>query len=407
MAARVKKTEGGTANRYMVPVVRSTFRILEEISAAGPLGLNEITQRTKIPKSTVFRVLATLQSLGYVVRDGSRDYCVSPSIAGLAGDRSQSDALRAAALPWMVRLRNECGETVNLGQLQHDKVVYLEVVPSEFALRLSERPGATVPVHASALGKAILAFSPPELADSLIGSQRLAMFTRNTVTDPAAMREELRRVRDRGFAFDKGEISALATCVGAPILGVDGRAIAAMSISGPSSRFTPRRDSAIVTSLLQAVREISYALRPHARINHGDVAAHAMAQQVDRLIQCQCVEQGVEIPEVVGKPIAVGGGGLGQAKASPVGRDDEAWVLACLRKSVHNELERSGRVHPAMQHDERRALGSDERGIAPELKVVIQAAHSDVLAAGGVGRGVGGRRHALNCRARLRQLNFA
>jgi|SRR5581483_4387286 len=265
MAARVKKTEGGTANRYMVPVVRSTFRILEEISAAGPLGLNEITQRTKIPKSTVFRVLATLQSLGYVVRDGSRDYCVSPSIAGLAGDRSQSDALRAAALPWMVRLRNECGETVNLGQLQHDKVVYLEVVPSEFALRLSERPGATVPVHASALGKAILAFSPPELADSLIGSQRLAMFTRNTVTDPAAMREELRRVRDRGFAFDKGEISALATCVGAPILGVDGRAIAAMSISGPSSRFTPRRDSAIVTSLLQAVREISYALRPHAR----------------------------------------------------------------------------------------------------------------------------------------------
>jgi DNA-binding IclR family transcriptional regulator len=249
----------------MVPVVRSTFRILEELSAAGALGLNEITQRTNIPKSTVFRVLTTLHSLGYVIRDGNRDYCVSPALMDLAGDQSRTDLLRRVALPWMVRLRNESGETVNLGQLQFEKVVYLEVVPSEFALRLSERPGATVAVHASALGKAILAFSPAELADSLIGAEHLPMFTRNTITDASAFADELRRVRDRGFAFDKGETSALATCVGAPILGTTGQAVAAMSISGPTSRFNPRRDSPIVASLLRATREISRALRPRPR----------------------------------------------------------------------------------------------------------------------------------------------
>lgn len=260
-AKQTSKEQAQPSEKYMVPVVRSTFRILEELATAGALGLNEITQRTKIPKSTVFRVLTTLHSLGYVIRDGNRDYCVSPTLVDLAGDQSHIEVLRRAALPWMVRLRNESGETVNLGQLQFDKVVYVEVVPSEFALRLSERPGATVAPHASALGKAILAFSPPELVDSLIRTHELPMFTRNTITEPRAFQEELRRVRERGFAFDKGEASSLATCIGAPILGGDGHAVAAMSISGPTSRFNPRRDSPVIASLLRATRDISKSLR--------------------------------------------------------------------------------------------------------------------------------------------------
>jgi IclR family acetate operon transcriptional repressor len=150
--------------------------------------------------------------------------------------------------------------------LQFDKVVYLEVVPSEFALRLSERPGATVAPHASALGKAILAFSPPGLVDSLIRAHELSAFTRNTITEPAAVLEELRRVRDRGYAFDKGETSSLATCVGAPIVNEHGHAIAAMSISGPTSRFNPRRASPVIERLLRATADISRVLRQRAAV---------------------------------------------------------------------------------------------------------------------------------------------
>jgi IclR family acetate operon transcriptional repressor len=261
LAKETKKKPARAADKYMVPVVKSTFRILEELSAAGALGLNQIIQRTKIPKSTVFRIVTTLQSLGYIIRDGDRNYCVSPTLVDLAGDQSTTEVLRRVALPWMVRLRNESGETVNLGKLQFDKVVYVEVVPSEFALRLSERPGATVAAHASALGKAILAFSPSELVDSLMSTRELPMLTRQTITEPRLFEEELRRVRDRGFAFDKSEASSLATCVGAPVLAENGYAVAAMSISGPTSRFNPRRDSPIVESLLRASREISKSLR--------------------------------------------------------------------------------------------------------------------------------------------------
>jgi IclR family acetate operon transcriptional repressor len=163
----------------------------------------------------------------------------------------------------MLELRDQHGETVNLGHLEFDKVTYVEVVPSEYALRLHERPGATVCLHASALGKAILAFSDEEFASNLIRGRELAMLTRNTITDPREFMAELKRVRERGYAFDRGETSLLASCVAAPIVNGAGSAIAAISISGPSSRFNPRKDSGVIEALLHATTAISRQLRAH------------------------------------------------------------------------------------------------------------------------------------------------
>ena len=259
--AKDKPKTAASVERYMVPVVRSTFKILAELSQAGSLGLNEVTQRTGVSKSTVFRVLTTLTQLGYVVRDPERNYYVSHALAALASDAGGNELLRHMAMPLMLRLRDEFGETVNLGQLQFDKVTYVEVVPSEYALRLHERPGATIAAHASALGKAILAFSPNELVDSLLRGRELPMLTRSTVTDPEELMQELRRVRERGYSLDKGETSTLATCVSAPILDAHGMALAAISISGPASRFNPRKDSPVIEGLLMAASEISRQMR--------------------------------------------------------------------------------------------------------------------------------------------------
>jgi len=261
-AAKKRSPAGGkNAQRYMVPVVRSTFRVLEELSRTGGLSLNEVTRRTSVSKSTVFRILSTLVNLGYAVRDGDRNYHVSHALADLVSPSAAAEVLRRTALPHMLKLRDQFGETVNLGHLQLDKVIYIEVVPSEFALRLHERPGETVPVHASALGRAILAFSPQELVDSLLRGRELPMYTRNTITDPEELMTELRRVHERGYALDRGEISALATCVAAPILDGQGNALAALSISGPSSRFSPRANAQVMESLLITVAEVSKALR--------------------------------------------------------------------------------------------------------------------------------------------------
>jgi len=258
-------------DKYMVPVLRSSFCILEELSRSGALGLNEITVRTGISKSTVFRILTTLTQLGYIVRDGNRSYYIGQSMADLVRPQAKMEAIRRAAMPEMLQLRDKFGETVNLGYLELDKVTYAEVVPSEYALRLHEKPGATICLHASALGKAILAFSDEEYASSLIRGRELQMITRNTITDPEEFMAELKKVRDHGFAFDRGETSLLATCVAAPLLNAAGKAVAALSISGPTSRFNPRKDSEVVETLLKSVATISRQLRSpaHASLN-GD-----------------------------------------------------------------------------------------------------------------------------------------
>jgi IclR family KDG regulon transcriptional repressor len=252
-------SSGSELSRYSVPVVRSTFHILEELSKSEILGLRELTQITGIPKSTVFRILSTLVDLGYVARDSNRSYRISPSLSKLVSNEATHDALRRLALPVMLELRDRYGETVNLGAQHFDKVTYLEVVPSEFALRLQESRGASVPVHASALGKVILAFSPPESVRDLIHSLKLEKITQRTISDPDEFMSELRRVHHAGFAFDHGEGSMLAVCIGSPILDDKGNAIAAMSISGPASRFNPKKDAPVIASLIKGTADLAKA----------------------------------------------------------------------------------------------------------------------------------------------------
>lgn len=253
--------EEGAHSRYMVPVVRSTCKILNELSRSGSLSLHDVTLRTGVAKSTVFRVLNSLCEMGYVLRDARRRaYCVSPKLAALVHPDTWSDSVREAALPHMLRLRDEFGETVNLGKMDADRVVYLEVVPSEHALRLCERPGGWEYVHSSALGKAMLAFSPPELAKSLVFGRSLPALTPNTIIDPEEFLKELVRVRKRGCAFDDEETTLLGSCVGAPILDGRGVAIAALSVSGPRLRFNPHRDKKLTARLLESASAIAAQL---------------------------------------------------------------------------------------------------------------------------------------------------
>lgn len=251
--------EPDASEKYSVPVVRSTFRILEELSRSESLGLREVTQMTGIPKSTVFRILSTLVTIGYVTRDLQRNYRISPSLSNLVSNEAITEELRRLALPMMQALRDQYGETVNLGVLHVNKVTYLEVVPSEFALRLQESRGASVPAHASALGKAILAFNPSEAVEDLLRSHKLESVTEHTISDPKTFLAELKRVRGAGFAFDRGEGSMLAVCIGAPILDTRGNAIAAMSISGPASRFNPKKDAPVIHSLIKSTQDIAKA----------------------------------------------------------------------------------------------------------------------------------------------------
>jgi DNA-binding IclR family transcriptional regulator len=249
-------------SRYIIPVVRSTFQIIDELANSDGLTLNEAALKTKVPKSTAFRILATLLHLGVAVRDAEqKTYRLGGKLGDLTRENSTTEALRRIALPHMLRLRDAFGETVNLGELRHDKIFYVEVIPSEYALRLSERPGATVWALSTALGRSILAFSPPAVAESLMRGRPLTALTPFTITDPAKLLREFEKVRSRGYAVEHEESALQATCVGVPILNKHGRAVAALSISGPTHRFRPAHDDSIAASLLVAARAIEKEFR--------------------------------------------------------------------------------------------------------------------------------------------------
>jgi IclR family acetate operon transcriptional repressor len=250
------------ATRYIIPVVRSTFHIINELAQTEGLTLNEAALRTKIPKSTVFRILATLQHLGVAVRDSEqKSYRLCGMLGDLTRENASTEALRHVALPHMLKLRDAFGETVNLGELRHDKILYVEVIPSEYALRLSERPGATVWALSTALGRSILAFSPPAIAESLVRGCELPALTPFTITDPDRLLREFEKVRARGYAIEHEESAVQATCIGVPILNKKGRAIAGLSISGPTHRFRPLQDDSIAASLLSEARAIEKEFR--------------------------------------------------------------------------------------------------------------------------------------------------
>ena len=250
------------SGRYVIPVVRSTFQVIHELSQSGALTLNEAVRRTGIPKSTAFRILATLIHIGVAVRDPEqKTYRLGRRLSALAKDDHATEALRRIALPHMLKLRSAFGETVNLGELQHDTVVYLEVIPSEYALKLSERPGATVCALSTALGRSVLAFSPPGIVESLLRGRELPALTPFTITDPAKLKRELEKIRSLGYAIEHEESALHATCIGVPILNDEGRAIAALSLSGPTHRFRPAQDDSISLALMETARQIEQEFR--------------------------------------------------------------------------------------------------------------------------------------------------
>lgn len=214
-------------------VVRS-LRLLEVLADQSSATLADLAAATSLEPSTTHRLLSTLAGEGYVGRDdGSQRYRLGHRVAALARVAAPPlDALRAAARPGMVELRDQFDETVNLVVLDGPAIVYLDQVESTRPVRMFSRIGNRVAAHASGGGKAILAQLPPDGPADLLGTEPLERLTDRTITDPAELRAHLDNVRARGWALDDGEYDLSVGCVAAAIPG----ASAAVTISGPIER---------------------------------------------------------------------------------------------------------------------------------------------------------------------------
>jgi IclR family acetate operon transcriptional repressor len=202
-------------------------------------GVSDLARHLAIAKSTTHRLLATLADEGLLEQDVETGrYRLGLAVFDLAA-AVQSVDLHEAALPAMTELRNRTGETVQVAVLDGREVVYVERLDSPNTLRLFLEVGRRNWAHCTGCGKALLAFSPPELVERLLRNWRLPTRTSYTITDKVALRADLAATRQRGYATNRRESEVGVISVAAPIRSASGRTVAALSVAGPAERLEP------------------------------------------------------------------------------------------------------------------------------------------------------------------------
>lgn len=253
---------GRPADPYQLQSLDRAVSVLELLGESdSPLGLADVCERMGLHKSTAHRALMVLERCGLIERTPENRFRLGLKLYELGSRAVEQIDLRARVHPWFRRLSAQVGETVHLGVLQKTSVVYLDKIePVNRRVWLASRIGTSNPAYCTAMGKAMLAFLPEEAASALIGRIRFIRLTPRTLITSEALLRSLDRVRRRGYAIDDEEVESGVRCVGAPILSESGYPMAAVSVSGPTSRITQQSVPGIAEHLLRCCREISASL---------------------------------------------------------------------------------------------------------------------------------------------------
>jgi DNA-binding IclR family transcriptional regulator len=248
---------------YKVQVLDRAINILEFISqqGTGEAGLPELCAAMGLHKTTTHRIAHVLESRGLLRRGrDSNRYRLGLRLYDLGLHALDHVNICDEARPLMARVAREVGETAHLAVLDRTEVLYIERVEAQRSFSMGSKLGSRNPVHCTSLGKAILANIPQPEVDEILSICPMEARTRNTITNVAILKRELKTIRERGYAIDNEEIEDGICCIATPILDASNRAVAAVSVSGPSSRITPARFPFIGKAMLTVARELSLRL---------------------------------------------------------------------------------------------------------------------------------------------------
>ncbi len=263
-ARRARGRPRAFADKTEQNTIRSLDRamaILEGLAGMGAASLSEIAGTLGQSPATVYRVLVTLEARGIVeLQAEDQTWAIGPRafLIGSAFLRRASVVERARAP--MRRLRDETGETANLGVARGDEVLFVSQAETHASLRAFFPPGTLSPLHASGIGKALLAWFDAPRQAAYLRSAALARFTPRTITSADALAEDLDRIRARGYAVDDEEKALGMRCVAAPVFDAAGEAVAGLSISGPVSRVRLDTTDRLGGQVARAAAELSAAL---------------------------------------------------------------------------------------------------------------------------------------------------
>ena len=242
--------------------IEKCFVILDcLLSRQGMLTLEEITHLTGYKKTTCFRLLKTLRTLGIVeLPPDSKKYQYGSHLAAIGLSALKHMNLRQIALPILQQLRDETGETVNLTILSGSEILYVERIMSDYLVNVNVNVGDRLPVYCASMGKVILAYLPEGRLDAILSAIAFRSRTANTIGSQKALRKELAQIRADGFAINDEELEIGLRAVAAPIFNYTGEAFAATNIAWTTARHPER------TAFAEYARKIVTAAEKISRL---------------------------------------------------------------------------------------------------------------------------------------------
>ena len=235
--------------------------VLERLSELGTVTLSELAADLAMAPASVYRVLVTLEGRGIVEFDATAQTWQIGAQAFLIGARFlRRTSLVERARPILRDLMETTGETANLGIARDASVLFVSQVETHASIRAFFPPGTLSPMHASGIGKALLAEMSAERRAQLLGSGRLERFTPATLCDPAALEANLTATRARGYAIDAEERNEGMRCIAAAIFDIHGEAVAGLSVSGPASRVREDQTEPLAGAVRDAAARLTRAL---------------------------------------------------------------------------------------------------------------------------------------------------
>lgn len=237
------------------------LNLLRLLAAERGISLSDLAMQAGVPTSTAHRLLTTLQSHRFAEFDEtSQHWMIGVEAYRIGSGFLNRINLVEAAQPIMQALVKETGETANLAIVDDGEVVFVRQIESPNPIRAFFRPGTRSTMHASGAGKALLAERSQKDVEDILQHRGLQKFTEKTITKPSDLFSELERIRTRGWSFDDEERYVGMSCVAAPVFGPTEEPVAAISVSGPSARFSEQSVADFSIVVRNSAKELTSSL---------------------------------------------------------------------------------------------------------------------------------------------------
>ncbi|GAX91546.1 IclR family transcriptional regulator [Effusibacillus lacus] len=259
--------------------VVKTMELLNLFLTNARLSLNEMVKLSGSPKSSVHRMMGSLEEMGFLVKDDEGKYSLGLLFLQFGQLVAERLDIRHVALPVMTRLRDEVGEAVNLIVRDGNEAIYIEKVDTTEPVRVYTRIGRRAPMYAGACPRILLAFLPEHEREQYLKEVELKPIGFGTITDPDRLRSVLLESRKTGYSISHSELHNHTSAVGAPIFNHTGQAVAGLSIVGPEARFQEEQLPTLIEKVILAANEISHKLGWPGPGNHPDASGRELLRR--------------------------------------------------------------------------------------------------------------------------------